>query len=194
MRRMHTPHTTVEHRPEGAFAATFLTLGAAVAALTATSTFLVRSQMLHDDRAVAGIVILAVPLVVSAVVFVVAKAVFARRAARWQHAAAATAVLAGLTVAAGPVAEHAFPDPMTRYIRELGGPGRCLQHSAYASSNEVPRASQITFDTPRPGQMTVTPLDAKVPPLRLDQAVRGGTDPLTAADSTSSAILASHRC
>ncbi|MFJ2744825.1 hypothetical protein ACIO3O_34790 [Streptomyces sp. NPDC087440] len=171
-----------------------LAIGVLVAALNATTMVLVRSQVLHDDPATARAVIIGVPLIVSAATFAVAKVAFARRPVRWQQAAVATVVLAGLTLSAGPVSEHFYPDPMTRYARELSGPGECLHVSPYASEEGFPRSSRITVDDPGPGQMTITPVDEKAPPLRLDHAVRGGTRPLTPADDGSASILTSYGC
>lgn len=172
--------------------------GLAVATLwivmNSAAYFALESQLLHNHRRAASAGICAVTVIASFVVFFAARAFFRRFGAHWWHLALATVVLCCVGWAAPKAAAHIFPDQMERYHRELGGPGHCLNSTPYGSEDEFPKPSQITYSNREPGLMTVTPLDKKYPPLRLDHAVRGGLHRLTPADAKSSQILESYGC
>ncbi len=163
-------------------------------AMISAMYFALESQLLHNHRRVAYVVITAVTVIASIAVFFTARAFFRRFGAHWWHLALATAVLCCVGGAAPKAAAYIFPDQMERYHRELGGPGHCLNSTPYGSENEFPKSSQIVYSNRNPGRMTVTPLDKKHPPLRLDHAVRGGLHRLTPADAKSSRILKTYGC
>ena len=152
------------------------------------------SQLLHNHRTAAYAVICAVTVIASLMVFFAARAIFRRFGAHWWHVALATVVLCCVGAAAPKAAAYIFPDQMERYHRELGGPGHCLYSTPYGSEQEFPKSSQITYSNREPGRVTVTPLDKKFPPLRLDHAICGGLHRLTPADAKSSQILKSYGC
>ncbi|MET8605581.1 hypothetical protein ABZV92_18765 [Streptomyces rubiginosohelvolus] len=163
-------------------------------AMIAAAYFTLESQLLHNHRRVAYVVITAATVISSFGVFFAARAVFRRFGAHWWHLALATALLCCVSWAAPKTAAYIFPDQMERYHRELGGPGRCLNDTPYGSEDEFPKSSQIIYNNREPGRMTVNPIDKKFPPLRLDHAVRGGLHRLTPADAESSQILKSYGC
>ncbi|MFI1189687.1 hypothetical protein [Streptomyces californicus] len=156
--------------------------------------FTLESQLWHNYRRVAYVVITAATAISSFGVFFAARAAFRRFEAHWWHLALATALLCSVGWAAPKTAAYIFPDQMERYHRELGGPGRCLNGTPYGSEDEFPKSSQIIYSNREPGRMTVNPIDKKFRPLRLDHAVRGGLHRLTPADAESSQILKSYGC
>ncbi len=173
---------------------------AAVASGTGTVVFFsafgvtLQARLWHAHHLAAYGVALASGLVAGLAVFLVARAVFRRIEARWWHIAIALTAVLGLASTTPAAAAYVFPDLMDRYHAELGGPGRCLSQTPYATEKSFPKASQITFDDTRPGLMTVTPLDTSFPRLTLNHAVDGGIHHLTPADSESAQILAAHHC
>ncbi|MCY0927896.1 hypothetical protein OTB20_17075 [Streptomyces sp. H27-H1] len=171
-----------------------IAVGTMWVALVGTAYFVLESQLLSDHRTTAYTVISAVTVAATFTVFFAAKAVFRRFGAHWWHIALATALLCCAGAAAPKAAAYVFPDQMARYHRELGGPGHCLHATPYGSEREFPKSSQITYDEPGSGRMTVTPIDKAYQPLVLDHAVRGGLERLTAADAKSIQILKSYGC
>ncbi|WP_052069531.1 hypothetical protein [Streptacidiphilus albus] len=164
----------------GGAATLMLALVAAWVALT--------SRFLDDHRLWAYVAIAAAGLIGFLATYAVAAAVFRRYGARWWHVGVAVAALVCIGSQASAFATWVFPDPMARYDRQLGGPGRCLHNSPYGTGK--PNVTTISDA----GWMTVVPLDTTFPPLRLDHAVAGGLHQLTPADGASRQILDSHGC
>ncbi|WP_331727223.1 hypothetical protein OG871_39750 (plasmid) [Kitasatospora sp. NBC_00374] len=179
---------------ESTMLAASLTGAAALLAGVGSFSFVLASQLWHDHRVAATAVQAAAALLAAGVTFPLARWLLRRFNARWWHVAVALAGMLALTAAAPSASAYVFPEPMDRYHRELGGPGKCLNLSPYASDDAFPRAAQVTYTRQAPGRMTVTPLDRSVPPLVLDHARRGGTKHLTAADPGSAEILRSYGC
>ncbi|GAA3086359.1 hypothetical protein GCM10020000_86260 [Streptomyces olivoverticillatus] len=98
----------------------------------------IEARLLSSNEALAYAVIILPALVVFAVVFFLVRRSLARRGTHWR--AFAFPVLAALALAIGvpKAAAYAFPDPMQRFERELGGSGRCLGNSLYASRDAFP--------------------------------------------------------
>ncbi|MFJ9521826.1 hypothetical protein ACIRPK_26680 [Kitasatospora sp. NPDC101801] len=157
-------------------------------------SFVLDSRLWHNHRAAAMAVQAGAALLAAGVSFPLAWWLLRRFNVRWWHVAVALAGMLALTAAAPSTSAYVFPEPMDRYHRELGGPGKCLNLSPYASDDAFPRAAQVTYTGQAPGRMTVTPLDRGIPPLVLDHARRGGTELLTAADPASAEILRFYGC
>jgi hypothetical protein len=179
--------------PEAA-AAAGLAAAAVVPATIGTLYVCLDSQLLHRHQLPVLAAGCAVNCLVLLGVFVLGRAVFRRHGVRWRLLIAAVVVLAGLTWAVPKGAAYAFPDPMARYDRELGGPGHCLHSTPHGIDHGFPSASHVVPDDGRPGRMTVQPLDTALPTLTLDHAARGGVHHLTPADGRSRAVLASYGC
>ncbi len=154
-----------------------------------------KSRFLNDHPTGAYLVLAAAALAAAVLVYVIAQWALRRPRAGWWFMGATMAVLLVGAASTPATAAYLYPEPADRYHRELGGPGRCLNLSPYATKDAFPVSSWMNDRDPaQPGRMVIQPLDKSAPVLILDHAVRGGTHRLTPADEQSAAILRAHNC
>ncbi|WP_266328506.1 hypothetical protein [Kitasatospora sp. NBC_00240] len=165
-----------------------------MAGILAVPSVAIDSQLFHDHRPVAFAVISVSALAMALAGYGISRLVFSRYGVKWSYIGMVTAVIVAVVVGVPQVSAYVFPDQMRRYDRELGGAGRCLGDTPYASRDAFPSTSQVTYDDSRGDRMVVTPLDPAVPAITLSHAKRGGVHHLTPADDQTRKVLMSHGC